>query len=79
MTISEYHRLVVEALAAKPSEAFTRLQAQALSKHEATGDKNIAILHDAMDGLLVAIFRHDEDFRPSPDDDNDIAVDEPTV
>ena len=109
MTISEYHRLVVEALAAEPnegvlielakqaqqlsdmvgwadgvidkdgrvSEAFTRLQAQARSKHEATGDKNIAILHDAMDGLLVAIYRHDEDLRPSTDDD--IAVDEPTV
>lgn len=111
MTISEYHRLVVEALAAEPDEvvlidlakqaqqlsdmvgwadgvidkdgrvskAFTRLQAQARSIHEATGDKNIAILHDAMDGLLVAIFRHDEDFCLSPDDNNDIAVDESTV
>ncbi len=111
MTISEYHRQVMEALAAEPdevvlielakqaqqlsdmvgwadgiidkdgrvSEAFTQLQAQARSKHEATGDKNIAILHDAMDGLLVAIFRQDEDFRPSADDYNSIDVDESTV
>lgn len=111
MTISEYYRLVVEALAAEPdetvlielanqaqqlsdmvgwadgiidkdglvSEAFTDLQAQARLKHEATGDKNIAILHDAVDSLLVAIFRHDEDFRPTTDDDDDIAVDESTV
>jgi len=111
MTISEYHRLVLEALAAEPdevvliklakqaqqlsdmvgwadgvidkggrvSEAFTQLQAQARSKHEAAGDKNIAILHDAINGLLVAIFRHDEDLRPSTDDDSDIAVDESTV
>jgi len=111
MTISDYHRLVVEALAAEPeeavlielakqaqqlsdmvgwadgiidkdgrvSEAFTRLQAQARSIHEVTGDQNIAILHDAIDGLLVAIFQHDEDFRLSPDDDNDFAVDESTV
>jgi len=111
MTISEYHRLVVEALAAEPdeiilielakqaqqlsdmvgwadgvidkdrrvSDAFTQLQAQARSKHEATGDKNIAILHDALDALLVAIFRHDEDLRPSTGDDDDIAVNETSV
>ena len=111
MTISEYHRRVMEALNAEPdevvmielakqaqqlsdmvgwadgvidkngrvSQAFTRLQAQARSIHEATGDQNIAILHDAMDGLLVAIFRHDENFGLSPDDDYDIAIDESTV
>ena len=111
MTISEYHRLVVEALAAEPdevvlielakqaqqlsdmvgwadgvidkegrvSDAFTRLQAQARAKHEATGDNNIAILHDAMDGLLVAIFRHDEDLTPSTGDDDDIALNETSV
>jgi hypothetical protein len=61
------------------SDALTWLQAQARSKHEATGDRNIAILHDAIDGLLVAIFRHDEDLRPSTDDDDDIAVNETSV
>ncbi len=52
------------------SEAFIQLQAQARSQHEATGDENVAILHDALGDLLAAIFRHDEDLMPSSNDDN---------
>ena len=47
------------------SEAFSWLQKQAVKQHEATGDKNVAILHDAVSDLLAAIYRHDEDFDPS--------------
>ena len=53
------------------SEAFMQLQAQARSKHEATGDGSVAILHDALGDLLAAIFRHDEDLTPSSSDDDD--------
>lgn len=53
------------------SEAFTQLQAQARLQHEATGDENIAILHDAVGDLLAAIFRHDEDLAPSSNDSDD--------
>ncbi|MEN8129725.1 MAG: hypothetical protein ABFS45_05930 [Pseudomonadota bacterium] len=103
MTITEFHRMAVAALAAEPdetilielakqaqqlsdmvgwadgvidkerrvSEAFIQLQAQARSQHEATGDQNVAILHDALGGLLAAIFQHDEDLMPSPNNDDD--------
>ena len=53
------------------SEAFIQLQAQARSQHEATGDENVAILHDALGGLLAAIFQHDEDLMPSSNNDDD--------
>ncbi len=53
------------------SEAFIQLQAQARSQHEATGDENVAILHDALSDLLAAVFRHDEDVTPSSNDDDD--------
>ncbi len=53
------------------SEAFIQLQAQARSQHEATGDENVATLHDALGGLLAAIFQHDEDLMPSSNDDSD--------
>lgn len=52
------------------SEAFIKLQAQARTQHEVTGDKNVAIFHDALGGLLAAIFRHDDDLIPSSDDDD---------
>lgn len=53
------------------SEAFTQLQAQARLQHEATGDENIAIFHDAVGDLLAAIFRHDGDLAPSSNDSDD--------
>lgn len=106
MTITEFHRLVVAALAAEPNEdtlielakeaqqlsdmvgwadglidkegrvsdAFMKLQAQARTQHEATNDANLAILHDAIGELMVAILRHDEDLKPSTDSDDDSGV-----
>jgi len=106
MTVTEFHRAAVAALAAEPdeailielakqaqqladmvgwadgiidkegrvSEAFIKLQAQARTQHEATGDQNVAILHDALGDLLAAIFQHDEDLKPSSNDD-DASVD----
>ncbi len=97
MTITEFHRKAVAALATEPaeavlidlskqaqelsdmvgwadgiidkegrvSEAFFKLQAQARTQHEATGDQNLAIFHDALGDLLAAVFRHDEDLTPS--------------
>ncbi len=53
------------------SEAFFQLQESAKSQHETTGDKNVAILHDAIGDLLSAIYRHDEDVTPSTNDDDD--------
>jgi len=106
MTITEFHRMVVAALAAEPdetalikaakqaqelsdmvgwadgvidkqgrvSEAFIQLQAQARTQYEATGNKYLAILHDALGDLLAAIFRHDEDLTPASNAGDD-AVD----
>ncbi|MFV1972958.1 MAG: hypothetical protein ACC648_04490 [Thiohalobacterales bacterium] len=53
------------------SGEFIRLQAQARTQYEATGDKNLAILHDALGDLLAAIFRHDEDLTPSSNTGDD--------
>ena len=53
------------------SEAFIHLQAQARLRHEATGDENIAILHDAVGVMLAVIYQHDEDLTPSTDNDGD--------
>ena len=106
MTITEFHRMAVAALAAEPdeailielakeaqqlsdmvgwadgiidkegrvTEAFIQLQAQARTQHEATGDQNVAILHDVLGELLAAIYRHDEDLTPSANAGDD-AVD----
>lgn len=56
------------------SDAFHDLQARARSRHEATNDANVAILHDAIGELMVAILRHDEDLKPSTDSDDDSGV-----
>ena len=56
------------------SDAFMDLQARAKSQHEATKDGNVAILHDAIGELMVAILRHDEDLKPSTDSDDDSGV-----
>ena len=55
------------------SEALFWLQKQAVKQHEATGDKNVAILHDVVGELLAAIYRHDEDFAPSSNAGDDAA------
>jgi len=52
------------------SEAFLKLQAQARSQYETSGDQNVAIFHDALGDLLAAVFRHDEDLTPSSVDDD---------
>ena len=106
MTVVEFHRLTMDALAAdineqdikdlikhaheladmvgwadsiidkdgKVSEAFDHLKTLARSKHETTGSKNVAILHDAISDLLSIIYRHDDDLTPSTFDDNDDTV-----
>ena len=56
------------------SDAFHDLQARARAQHEATKDDNVAILHDALGELMVAIIRHDEDLKPSADSDDDSGV-----
>lgn len=102
MTITEFHRLAMAALAAEPdetvlidlakeaqqlsdmvgwadgiidqegrvTEALDRLRAQARAQHEASSDKNVAILHDALGNLLAAIYQHDEDLTSSSNADD---------
>jgi hypothetical protein len=53
------------------SKAFILLQEQTRSRHKTTGDENLAILHDALGNLLAAIIRHDDDLRPSTNNDDD--------
>lgn len=55
----------------KVTEAFTVLKDRARAKYESTSNKNIAILHDAVNDLLSEIYRHDDDLTPSTFDDND--------
>ncbi len=56
------------------SDAFHDLQVRARAQHDATKDDNVAILHDAIGELMVAILRHDEDLDPSADIDDDSGV-----
>ncbi len=56
------------------SDAFHDLQARARAQHEATKDNNVAVLHDAIGALMVAIIRHDEDLTSSTDVDDDSGV-----
>ena len=56
------------------SDAFHDLQARAKAQHEATKDDNVAILHDAIGALMVAILQHDDDLKPSTDTDDDSGV-----
>ncbi|SMN11496.1 hypothetical protein SPBRAN_1777 [uncultured Candidatus Thioglobus sp.] len=55
----------------KVSDAFTVLKDRARAKYESTSNKNVAILHDAVNDLLSEIYRHDNDLTPSTFDDND--------
>jgi len=55
----------------KVSNAFTVLKDKARAKYETTNNKNIAILHDAVNDLLSEIYRHDRDLTPSTFNNND--------
>lgn len=58
----------------KVSDAFTALKDTARTKYESTNNKNIATLHDAINDLLSAIYRHDDDLTPSTFADNNDTV-----
>lgn len=53
------------------SDAFLHLQERAKAQHKATGDQNVAILHDIVSELLAAIYLHDQDLTPSTVDNDD--------
>jgi hypothetical protein len=52
------------------TEAFEKLRETAQDIYEQTSDRNIASLHDALAGLVLAVSTHDEDVDPSPDNDD---------
>ena len=56
------------------SDALTGLQARAKTYYEACKHEDVAVLHDAIGDLIVAIIRHDEDLNPSSDGDDDSGV-----
>ncbi len=56
------------------SDAFTDLQARAKTYYEACKHEDVAILHDAIGDLMVAIIKHDNDLNPSTDGDDDSGV-----
>ncbi|MBE8190372.1 MAG: hypothetical protein HAW58_05900 [Candidatus Thioglobus sp.] len=58
----------------KVSDAFAALKDKAKAQYESTDNKNIAILHDAINDLLSAIYKHDTDLTPSTFADNDDTV-----
>jgi hypothetical protein len=58
----------------KISDAFTVLKDRARAKHESTSNKNVATLHDTINDLLSAIYRHDDDLTPSTFADNSDTV-----
>jgi len=55
----------------KVSAAFTVLKDKARDKYEISGNKHIAVFHDAVNDLLSQIYRHDHDLTPSTYDAND--------
>jgi len=56
------------------SDAFMDLQARAKTRYEASKSEDVAVLHDAIGDLMIAITRHDDDLRPSTDTDDDSGV-----
>ena len=56
------------------SDAFLALQERAKTYYEACKHEDVALLHDAIGDLMVAIIRHDEDLTPSTDGDEDSGV-----
>ena len=55
----------------KVSAAFTVLKDKARDKYDISGNKHIAVFHDAVNDLLSQIYRHDHDLTPSTYDAND--------
>ena len=55
-------------------DALTDLQSRAKRYFEACKHEDVAVLHDAIGNLIVAIIRHDEDLTPSTDGDEDSGV-----
>ena len=53
------------------SDAFDHLKTLARAQHEATKNKHVAILHDAISDLLTAIYKHDDDLTPSKYENDD--------
>ncbi len=58
----------------KVSNAFAVLKDKARAKYESTSNENVAIFHDAINDLLSAIYRHDNDLTPSTFSDNSDTV-----
>ena len=56
------------------SDAFTALQARAKTYYQACKHEDVAVLHDAIGDLMVAVIRHDDDLTPSTDGDEDSGV-----
>ena len=56
------------------SDAFLDLQRRAKNYHDACKHEGVAVLHDAIGNLMVAIIRHDEDLEPSTEVDDDSGV-----
>ncbi len=56
------------------SDAFIDLQTRAKTYYEACKHEDVAVLHDAIGDLMVAIIKHDIDLTPSTDVDDDSGV-----
>ena len=56
------------------SDALTDLQSRAKRYFDACKLEDVAVLHDAIGNLIIAIIRHDEDLTPSTDGDEDSGV-----
>ena len=56
------------------SDALTDLQSRAKKYFEACKHEEVAVLHDTIGDLIIAIIRHDEDLTPSTDGDEDSGV-----
>ena len=56
------------------TDAFTDLQTRTKKYYEACKNEDVAILHDAIGDLMIAIVKHDIDLDPSTDSDDDSGV-----
>ena len=55
----------------KVSDAFDHLKSLAQAQFEATTNQHVAVFHDAISDLLSAIYKHDDDLRPSKVENDD--------
>ena len=56
------------------SDALTALQTRAKTYYQACKHEDVAILHDAIGDIMVAVVKHDTDLTPSTDGDDDSGV-----